>query len=445
MNSAQTSKRRMVIYRIILCAFILLAGIGIMAALAALKKPPAKVERKERPIIVETRQMHPQQVPVTITGYGETRPLTIVPMAAEVSGRVVSVHPRLHIGETVHKDETLFQIDDRDYRAAHTEAQASVTALKTTIRRLEAQYKVDQKRLETLRRNQVLANAEFMRLQGLFEKDRVGTRSGVENAEQRYNAAMDAVDQMGQKLEVYPLQIQEARSNLAAATARAQSAAIRLNKCRVKAPFDGRLKSVNLEAGQYVSPGQPLLTLADDSILEIHVPIDSRDARKWLPFQSASDTGAGWFGPVQPVVCKVRWTEAGTEEFWPARLHRVVAFDPQTRTVTVAVRLIRNPEIDSQAATIPLVEGMFCAVEIPGRVMEKVYKLPRWAVSFDGKVYLNVDGRLKTADVTVARIDGTQAYISNGLADGDQVIVTRLVAPLEEALLDAQAEKNSIQ
>jgi hypothetical protein len=78
---------------------------------------------------------------------------------------------------------------------------------------------------------------------------------------------------------------------------------------------------------------------------------------------------------------------------------------------------------------------MFCLVEIPGKSMQQVIALPRWAVSFENTVYVARDQRLKTVAVRVARIQGDRAYISEGLQDGEQIIVTRLVDPLENTLL----------
>jgi multidrug efflux pump subunit AcrA (membrane-fusion protein) len=84
---------------------------------------------------------------------------------------------------------------------------------------------------------------------------------------------------------------------------------------------------------------------------------------------------------------------------------------------------------------IPLVEGMFCLVEIPGKTMSQVVALPRWAVSFEDTVYVVRNNRLKTVDVQVMRIQGEKAFISGGLQPGEQVIVTRLVNPLENTLV----------
>ncbi|MBC2743713.1 MAG: hypothetical protein HGJ93_11875 [Desulfosarcina sp.] len=204
-----------------------------------------------------------------------------------------------------------------------------------------------------------------------------------------------------------------------------------------------------MEAGQFVSPGQNILTLADDTLLEIQVPLDSRDARNWLQFETpASDRlPTAWFANLKPVECTIRWTEDKTGSVWTGILNRVVKFDQQTRTLTVAVRVTAESAMGNGNRALPLVEGMFCTIEIPGRTMHNVYRLPRQAVSFENKVYLaNADGRLKTVDVTVERIEGEYVYVGRGLNPGDTVILTRLIDPLEKALLeiaDTTAAKES--
>ena len=224
----------------------------------------------------------------------------------------------------------------------------------------------------------------------LYETDKVGTRSGVEAAEQRYNTAADLAAVMARALSLYPIQISEAKSSLAAARSRQEVAATNLARCEVRAPFKARLKMSAIEANQYVTPGMPALTLANDQTLEIQVPLDSRDARRWLIFQEGgSPRDSAWFGQLKPVVCRIRWTEDPGGSGWEGRLHRVVKFDQETRTVTVAVRVGAGEAHSTDGRGLPLVEGMFCAVEIPGRDLPGVFRLPRWAVSFENTVFVS--------------------------------------------------------
>ena len=432
------------IHRLIICAVVLLIGVGAMLALASMKKPPAEARLDERPLHVEVWKAHARDVPVIISGYGEARPLDMVTISPEVSGRIVMIHPQLEAGEIIPQGEVLFRIDDRDYRADHSEASAAVQQWRNTILRLRKQAAIDRERLKTLRRSQGLAQDEFIRLKNLFENDRVGTRSGVDAAERAANAARDQADQMGQAVTLYPIQIREAQNSLKAAQARLEIAGIRLERCVVSAAFTGRVRSVSIEQGQYVTAGVAAVTLADDAILEIHIPIDSRDARQWLRFQADTPPISGaWFGDLEPVTARITWTEALDGQHWKGTLHRVVEFNKETRTITVAVRISAAEAVSGTPARMPLVEGMFCLVEIPGKSMHQVIALPRWAVSFENTVYVARDQRLKTVDVRVARIQGDRAYISEGLEDGEQIIVTRLVDPLENTLLKISEGTNA--
>ena len=445
MSDHQTEKhaqiRHEIRQRIIICLIILLSGVGGFLALASLKKPPAEVETGERALKVEVIAVAAQSTPVHITGYGQVRALNSVRISAQVAGQVQSVHPRLEVGEVIPAGELLFEIDPRTYAAAVAQSQAEVAQWSSSLRRMRKQYAIDRERLKTLQRSRDLAKAEFDRLDDLYSNNSVGTRSGVDRAEQAYNAALDLSDQMAQSVAVYPIRIKETQSSLAGTEARLQMAQADLDRCRVPAPFTGRLTQAAVEIGQYVAPGQSLVTIADDTVLEIQVPLDSRDVRRWLQFKAAgpSTTGA-WFGEPEAVPCKIRWTEDKQGHVWHGILHRVVTFDQKTRTVTVAVRVASQDAL-SRDKGLPLVEGMFCEVEIAGRKLENAFQVPRSAVSFKNTVFMAKNRRLKTIPVEVARVDNDFAYITGGLSDGDRVITTRLVDPLENASLEILNEQ----
>jgi multidrug efflux system membrane fusion protein len=426
-----------IVFRILLCIIVLVVAIFGMTELASLKKPPAEAKKEERALRVEAVRVQPTNVPVVITGYGEVHALKVVAISPEVSGTVVQIHPHLDAGEIIPRGETLFRIDIRNYDAATREARANVTQWENTVKRLEKKYAIDRQRLNTLQRNRQLAELEFQRMQDLYQKRKVGTRIGMEKAEQAFNVAMDQVDQMKQALALYPIQIKEAQSSLASAQARLAVAEVNRDRCTVAVDFDARVKSVSIERGQYVAPGQQVLTLADDSILEIHVPLDSRDASQWLQFNGSRGEGnTAWFTGLEPVTCNIRWTEESDGHTWQGRLHRVVRFDQQTRTLTVAVRIDSANADNNGTDGLPLVEGMFCAVDMPGKTMQKVYRLPSWAVSYKNTVFMVHDSRLKTVPVKVARVEGETTVVSDGLRPGDLVISTRLADPLENILLE---------
>ncbi|HUW61375.1 MAG TPA: hypothetical protein VMZ06_10245 [Candidatus Bathyarchaeia archaeon] len=416
---------------------IVLAGVGANMFLSSLKEPPAQAEPRQIALRVEAMQVQPQEVPVIMVSRGETRSLNIVAISPEVSGRVVKIHPDLKVGGVIPAGEVMFEIDARDYQSHLEEANANAEMNRQTIERLRRQFKTDQDRLDTFERSRELARAEHERLKELFEKDEVGTRSAVEQAERAYNAAADQADQMAQALALYPVRIQEAESALKAAQARRDLAEVALERTVVKAPFNARVQAVTLEKNMFVVPGANLLTLANDSILEISVPLDSREARKWLQFKDQEKNPEdAWFRDVEPVPAEIRWTEDSEGHVWTGILHRVEKFDDQTRTVTVAVRISGENARSRDDDGLPLVQGMFCEVRIPGRAVEGAYRIPASAVSFDGVAYLAVDGRLKAVRLTRELNIGEEAIITEGLKPGDIVVTTRLVNPLENTPLE---------
>ncbi|MBR9987097.1 MAG: HlyD family efflux transporter periplasmic adaptor subunit [Desulfosarcina sp.] len=437
-SKEENQPKKHVMIRIGICLLMLVSGWVGMNGLASLKEPPAEAKTDERPIKVKTTTAQLRDYPVIITGYGEARALTKVTIAPEVSGRVVYTHPSLKAGQIIPAGDTLFRVDPSDYEAGLQEAMAGVTQWQATVARLKKQYAIDSQRLKTLERSAQLAKAEFERIKRLFEADRVGTQSGIDQAERAYNSALDQADQISQAVSLYPLQIREAESSLSSTRARLSVAESNLSRCAITSPFNARIQSVTVETGQFVSPGQNVLTLVDDSVLEIQVSLDSRDARNWLQFEPASEgQPTAWFGNLSPVECTIRWTEEKTGTGWSGILNRVVTFDQQTRTLTVAVRVNDQSAMGRSHRSLPLVEGMFCTIDIPGRTMRDVYRLPRQAVSFENKAYLvDADNRLKTVDVRVERIEGEYVYVGQGLNPGDTVILTRLIDPLENALLE---------
>ncbi len=436
-----------VLISIILVLGILLVGVAGMLLLIMLRKPPAERIATEQPLSVHAIRVKPEDVHVVMTGYGTVRALNVVEIAPEVSGRVIEIHPKLEVGNVVPAGETLFVIDPRTYKARLDEAQALVEQYRHAVERLKTQLANDQQRLETLKRSRDLAQAEFDRVRRLFEEDQVGTRSGVDAAERAYNAAEDLVDQLERALAVYPIQIEEMTESLASAEARAEIAAINLGWTRVVAPFDARIRSVNLEKNQYVAPQNRVLTLADDSVLEISVPLDSRDVQRWLQFDGTRvGDGAAWFNGLKRVRCSIRWVEDKQEgPIWEGTLDRVQEFDPNTRTLTVAVLVEGEDALSNDNDGLPLVDGMFCSVEIPGRTVKGAYRLPRWAVSFENTAYIASGNRLRTVPVEVAWEHGDWVYVSGGLESGDVVITTRLVNPLENSLLDVSFEDDEGQ
>ena len=441
--------------RIIACIVILVLGVSALMFLTNQREEPAQAITRERAIQADLMTAEPKDVQVNIVGYGPVRSRDVVTIAPEIAGRVTEIHPKLEVGEVIPEGEVLFAIDPRDYTARLKDAAATTEQLEMTVERLELQAEIDEARLETLERSRDLARSEFERVRRLYEQDDVGTQSAVDAAERAWNLAEDQYDQLSQAVQLYPIRIQEANQQLASARAMRELAQVNADRTVVRAPFNARVKAVRLEADQYVSPGMDVLTLADDSVLEISVPLDSRVAREWLQFNAPSgvvvDAQKAWFGNLKPVDVSVYWTEADdTNASWTGRLDRVEEFDPETRQLTVVVQ-VQGSEAQQNAAGLPLVEGMFVKTVIPGKIAPKVVAVPAEAVGFDQQadeartIFVAVpdaegDLRLQRRRVVESHIEEGFVYLSSGVEPGELIITTRLVNPLENSLIETVDE-----
>ncbi|MBI1319313.1 MAG: HlyD family efflux transporter periplasmic adaptor subunit [Candidatus Hydrogenedens sp.] len=443
MTEQQGIRWQFVAGRIVLFCAILALGVVLMKFFASLKEPAKTAEVVEPAIEVEIAIAEPENVPVTVQGFGNVRSRDTVAIAAKVPGDVIEVHPHLEAGGLVRQDEVLFRIDPADYEARLTQAEAQVGQLENSLALLREKAQQDRSRLDVIKRTRDLAKGEYDRDKGLYENDRVGSQSQVDFSERNYLQAKDAYEQAEQGVGLYPLRIAEAEQGLEAARAQRDLARLALERTTVTAPFDGRVKMAQLEVGQTAAPGMPVVSLSDDSALEISVPLDSRDAQGWLQFEEVTPE-EGWFAKPVPVTCTLRWTEDTSGAVWEGELTRVERFDPTTRTLTVAIT-VEGAKAHAKETGLPLVEGMFCEVSIPGKTMQQVVRLPRWAVSFEGEAFFAEDDaegrpRLQKRQVDVLRAQGEEVYVSSGIDPGDRVIVTRLANPMRNHLLEIIGE-----
>ncbi len=427
---------RKFILRVLLCVALILLGILVRLGLGALREPPKPADIPPPQLKVEVRGVCPETAPVSIYGYGEVKAVDSLALTPKVAGEVVYVHPSLEVGNVIPEGDLLYRIDQRDYIAGTKQARAQVERLEVTISLLKRQHEQSRTRLKTVERARDIALEEFERDMNLYQEKDIGSQSMVNLSEVNFRQAQDAFEQVDQAIELFPMRIREAEIGLEAAKAALDMALLSLERTEAHAPFDARVQHKQIEVGQPVAPGAIVLLLANDSVLELSVPIDSRDARRWLPFLTPDDaTSPNWFRELAAVECKVTWTEDPHNYAWTGRLDRVERFDPMTRTVTVAVR-IDNGKDNNSPEGLPLVEGMFCSVEIPGTTMHDVYRLPRWTVSFDGFTYIADGDRLRRRAVNVVRTQGEETYVDEGLSPGDIVVMTRLVDPLPGILLE---------
>lgn len=125
------------------------------------------------------------------------------------------------------------------------------------------------------------------------------------------------------------LELELSRTALARTAAEIGAQQAVLDKCSIVAPYAGRVAEQKVRDQQYVQPGQALLDILDDSVLELEFLVPS----SWLVWLKA---GQGF---------QVEIDE--TRQTYPARFIRIGArVDPVSQSVKVAAAIDgRHPEL----------------------------------------------------------------------------------------------------
>lgn len=125
------------------------------------------------------------------------------------------------------------------------------------------------------------------------------------------------------------LEVELARSARGKARAEVGGSQAVLGKCQVHAPFAGRVAEQKVREQQYVQPGQAMLDIIDDSVLELEFLVPSH----WLV----------WLKPGSPLSVQID----ETRKAYPARFIRIGArVDPVSQSVKVAAAIDgRFPEL----------------------------------------------------------------------------------------------------
>jgi RND family efflux transporter MFP subunit len=363
--------------KIVIPIVVLIIGAAAAALIASARKTPPRVDRPPLGPLVEVTPVEVTDVPVTVTGHGEVVARVAVDVVRQVQGQAVRVHPSFVAGGFFRAGEVLVVIEPRDYELAVERAQAAVARAKVTLEREQAEAEV--------------AREEWN-----------GLHPGEEPT----------------ALVIREPQIRQAEAEHAAAVADLDVAKLNLERTKISLPFDGVVVSESVDVGQFVGNGSRLATVYGTDVVEVRVPLDSRELA-W--FDIPSNRGG------RGASAEVSASFGGTWSTWEGRVTRMEAEVDQTSRMVHVVIEVSDPYATSEGQPA-LLPGSFVDVRIAGRTLSQVVSVPRHAIHDGRSVWVFDDGKLGVREVEIVREDRQQTLISSGLEDGDLVIVSSLDA-----------------
>lgn len=374
---------------------ISIVAVMIMVSVAKGKRPEQK-DTSNQAMRVDVIPAKVASLNFSVFSQGSVKPRTETTLVAEVAGQIVSVSSNFIAGGFFRKGEFLLQIDPSDYQTALLRAQANLAARKAQLS--------DQK-----------ARSE----QALKDWKNMGRKGEPSD------------------LTLRKPQLAEAMAGVQAAEAELQEAERDLQRTRIKVPYDGLVRSKQVDVGQYVAPGTPLgVTFAID-IAEIRLPLSGSDLA-FLDLPSATRLDKAHRVPVTLAA-----ESAGISRQWQAEIVRTEGVVDEISRVTYAVAEFIDPYgVLGKSDQAELKMGTFVRAEIQGLRADNVIVLPRALLQADDTVLVaNDERKLEIRQVTVLRAEPRSVYISDGLTGGELIVTTSIGAPIPGTQLAITGEE----
>jgi membrane fusion protein (multidrug efflux system) len=346
----------------------------LVAALAATLAGCAQDQAggpKRPPTEVGFITVQPQPLVLQSELAGRTTPYLVSDVRPQVSG--IIKYRRFEEGSRVKAGEVLYEIDPAPYEAAAAEAKAGLANAKASV---------DATRLKSQRYGELLA------IEGVSQQE-------ADDAQMSYQQALASVAQM--------------QASLA-------SAQINLDYTKVRAPISGRIGKSTVTPGALVTANQETSLATIRTLDPIYVDMTQSSAELLKLRRLIGEAG------MKSGQAKVRlrledgsqYKQAGTIKF------QEVAVDESTGSVTLRAEF-PNPE----GVLLP---GMYVRAVLDQAVATSAILAPQQGVTRDAKgnataLVVTADNKVEQRTLAAERAIGDRWLISNGLAEGDRLIV----------------------
>ena len=346
----------------------------------------SEVKRKIPFVEIIHAEKKPQRS--SISAYGTIQPRTQTILIAEVPGIIQEVAPFTNEGSKTtnfrpggffQKGDLLLKIEDIDLVTTEAEARAN-------LRRVELQ---------------------------LIQERELAKQAKLEWGERDWSLASDLVKRIPQ--------IEKAEAEALAAEARLNQAIRDLNRSRVKAPFQGRILKTMADVGQQVGSS------ASAALAEIYA-LDSAEINLALSRSEMNFLGfADGFKPSDELNVRAQVLDASGEVIHQGVLDRSEGVvDPRTRLTNLVARVeacFANPYAKKPVKN-PLAVGQFVNLRLIG-VEVNVFLVPESAFRTQETVLVvDDDNQLHTREVSVIHRTDEEAWVTDGLSEGEKVCVT---------------------
>jgi len=376
---------------------LILGALIVVVLMDVFKSEPIKAEVPDAALAVKTQVLNATEVTLSVESQGTVRARTQTTLISEVSGTVLEVSDQFIVGGTFKKGDVLMRLDPVDHEVALQRAKAQLIS-----------------------RNALLQLEKARAVQAKKEWEMTGRPES--------EAPLLALRQP---------YLAEAEANILQAQAEVKQAQTKLQRATIRAPYAGMVSVKSVDVGQYVTTGSRLGETFALEFVEVRLPLTAKDLSQMEP-RSFQNMNSG-----NKVV--LSGSVNGRSADWSAVIVRSEGVVNELNRSQYLVARVSDPYGLNQPllTSVPsLLVGTFVTAKLPGKTLKGVFKVPRSALLQGSRVAV-VDEmqKLQINAVEVVFNDEGYYYISEGLKDDVEVIVSAIGTPIEGIKLEV---KNSV-
>jgi RND family efflux transporter MFP subunit len=367
--------------KIVLPLLVFIGCLGISLLIFQSTEKPERRTRKEPVTTVDVKRLKRQDFQITILTQGTVKPRTESTLIPEVAGRIIKTSPQFREGAFFEVGAELLRIENSNYQIAVTVAKANLSEAKLA-----------------------------------FAEENALAEQAARNW-QRLGNTTPPTD-----LVLHKPQLARANASVASAEALLKQAQLDLKRTRVIAPYAGRVLEQPVDIGQYVSPGTVLAKIYAVDYAEIRLPLSNRQ----LEFVDIPENYRGETeSPDQNTEVTLTVNFGNQKYQWMGTIVRAEGtYDVRSRRLFVVAQ-VDNPYGQQDPKKPPLKVGQYVEAQIKGRLLDKVFVIPRSAVRENSQILLiDKQNKIQTLRIKAIWEDGQTMVISEGIEEGELLCLT---------------------
>ena len=348
-------------------------------------------------VVVDAVTREPLSQAFTVIGRLVARQRGVI--SANTRGSLAEM--RVHIGDRVARGDVVALIDPDRSTWRRDLASAEVKAQQAMLASAEARLAVAEASVVTAEARLALATQGLQRFENL-RSSAAYSQARHDDQRQEVVVAASQVDEARAQAHQALSLIDQAQAGILRARAALNLAADDLANTRVRVPYDGVVTLRHTSAGAFLDVGDPVITLINDSDLELEADVPFDRIAILLPGTEVIfrlDDGSEHRAVVRAV---------GVEE------------NPKTRTRSVRF----TPRFDG--GTRGLADGQSASIDLPIAEQREIVSVHKDAVTrAQGRasVFVVVDGVAQPRFVELGDAFGMRFEVLDGLQPGDLVVV----------------------